>query len=107
MKIRFFITLLILLYSCYNGNKEILRMGKQIYFKNSSSLKSLIPLFDSTFLDSCNVFNINMSPTTALFIQEALINYLYDSTKFKIINTDQEEMIRSKKPRNELTDICF
>jgi hypothetical protein len=48
-----------------------------------------------------------MSSTTNLFVQEATIDKLYDSTKFKIITREQEEMIRLKKPRRELTDVCF
>ncbi len=107
MKITFFISLLILLFSCYNGNKEILDMGKQIYIKDSKSLLDLVALFDSTYMDSCNVFHINMSTTTALFIQESEIDHLYDSTKFKEINLEQEKIIRLKKPRQDLVGISY
>jgi hypothetical protein len=99
--------LILVLSSCYTNNNYIIEQGKSIHSKYSRQLEDLLPLFDSTYQDPCNVFHINMSTTTDLFVQEGTIDHLYDSTLFKEMSVDQEEFIRDKKPRRELNDIWY
>jgi hypothetical protein len=103
----YLLALLLVLTSCYNDNDYILNQGKSIHSQYSNRLEELLPLFDSTYQDPCNVFHINMSTTTDLFVQEGTIDHLYDSTLFKEMSIDQEKFIRDKKPRKELNDIWY
>ncbi|MES2800194.1 MAG: hypothetical protein V4638_09280 [Bacteroidota bacterium] len=95
------------LHSCYDDSNGIIKEGIRIHKNYNSELEELLPLFDSTYFDSCNVFFINMSPTTELFVQEGTIDHLYDSSKFEIMTKEQEAIIHKRKPRLELTGTTF
>src|SRR5690554_7783024 len=109
MRTLFFNLCFIILLSsgCYYNNSDIVKEGTKLSQLHGSDLAKVEVLLDSVFLDSCNVFRINMSNTTDLFMVSQEISSLYNPKMIKSISNTQEQTIRNLKPRTKLIDILY
>lgn len=103
----YIISFLLLLSACISSNDDFIKDGKNIIYKFDTRLEGIIPICDSIFVDSCNVFYILTSPTTDLFAQGAEIDELYYKGCMLEATDQQSKAISDSIVRPELSRIGF
>ncbi len=107
IKISFCFLVFLLVFSCKDDNTKAISIGERVIHNNSSSLDKILPICDSIFLDSCNVFYILTSPNTSLFAQGAEIDDLYYENCMLKASTAQEKSILNLMVHPDLVNIRY